>query len=98
MAGWGLKTTAECAEMLRQNFQNSLATSNLKKDYHIHGERLFMRACSDRTRGHSLKMKEDRLRLGVRKEFFTARVVRHWKVVQRGCGFCIVDGTLINLV
>lgn len=37
-------------------------------------------------------MKEDRLRLGVRKDFFTAGEARHWKFVQRGCGIPIPGG------
>lgn len=51
-----------------------------------------MWACSDRTRGNRLEMKKHRLGLGVRKETFTARVARHWKVVQSGCGFPIPGG------
>jgi len=33
--------------------------------------------CSDSTRGNSSKLKEGRLRLDIRKKFFTMRMVKH---------------------
>jgi len=39
------------------------------------GKGLFTGACSDKTRCNDFKLKEGRFRLGIRKQFFTARVV-----------------------
>ncbi|KAK4833066.1 hypothetical protein QYF61_027728 [Mycteria americana] len=55
----------------------------LKGAYKKDGDRFFSRACCDRTRGNSFKLKECRFRLGIRKKFFTMRVVKHWNRLPR---------------
>ncbi|GAB0188358.1 hypothetical protein GRJ2_001301100 [Grus japonensis] len=55
----------------------------LKGAYKKAAEGLFIRDCSDRTRGNGLKLKEGRFRLEIRKKFFTVRVVRHWDRLPR---------------
>ncbi|KFQ60197.1 hypothetical protein N334_00832, partial [Pelecanus crispus] len=55
----------------------------LKGAYKKTGERLFTRACSDKTRSNVFKLKDGRFRLDIRKKFFTVRVVRHWKRLPR---------------
>jgi len=55
----------------------------LKGDYTKAGEGLFSRACCDRTRSNGLKLREGGFRLGIRKKFFTVRVVKHWNRLPR---------------
>jgi len=73
-----------------------------KKD----GEGLLTRAWSDRTRGNGFKVKKGRFRLGIRKKFFTVRVVKHWHRLPREAVAATsltvfkarLDGALSNLV
>ncbi|GAB0210045.1 hypothetical protein GRJ2_003470300 [Grus japonensis] len=55
----------------------------LKGAYRKDSEGLFMRECSDRTRGNGFKLKEGRFRLAIRKKFCAVRVVRCWKRLPR---------------
>ena len=60
-----------------------MAFQYLKGAYGKDGEGLFVRTCSESTRGNGFKLKECRFRLDVRKKFFTARVVTHWNRLPR---------------
>jgi len=59
------------------------AFQHVKGAYKKDGDKLFSRACCDRTKGNSFKLKEGRFRLDIRKTFFTMRVVRHWHRLPR---------------
>jgi len=55
----------------------------LKGAYKRDGDRLFSRACCNRTRDNGFKLKEGRLRVDIRKKCFLMRVVKHWKRLPR---------------
>ena len=77
-----------------------------KGAYKKDGDRLFSRACCDRTRGDGFKVKEGRFRLDIRKKFFMMRVVKHWNRLPREVvdapsleTFKVrLDGALSNLI
>ena len=55
-----------------------MAFQNLKGAYKQEGEWLFVRVDGEGTRGNGFKLRQGRLRLGIRRKFLTQRVVRHW--------------------
>ena len=67
--------------LLNKRLQGDLivAFQHLKGTYRKAGEGLFIRACSNKTRGNVFKLEEGRFRLDIRKKFFTVSVVKHWK-------------------
>jgi len=64
-----------------------------KGAYKKAGEGLFTRACRDRTRLNSFKLKEGRCRLEIRKKFFTLSGEALEQVGQRSCG-CPFPGSV----
>jgi len=60
-----------------------VAFQYLKAAYNQGGARLFMRVGSDRTRGNGFKLRQERLRIDIRKKFFTQRMVTHWNRVPK---------------
>jgi len=55
----------------------------LEGAYRKDGENVFNRACCNRTRGNSFKLREGRFRLDIRKTFFKRSVVKHWHRLPR---------------
>ena len=49
----------------------------LKGAYRKTGEGIFIRACSNRTRGNGFKLEQGRFTADIRKKFFTVEVVRY---------------------
>ncbi|KFQ51003.1 hypothetical protein N334_03779, partial [Pelecanus crispus] len=83
-----------------------VAFQYLKGAYKKDRDKLFSRTCCNRTRGNAFKLKEGRLRLGIREKFFTVRVVKHWNRLPREVAdapsletFKVrLDGALSNLM
>jgi len=55
----------------------------LKGAYKKDGDKLFSRACCNKTSGNGFKPKEGRFRLDIRKKFFIMREVKHWNGLPR---------------
>ena len=55
----------------------------LKGAYKKAEEGIFIRACSNRTKGNGFKLEDSRYRLDIRKKLFTVKVVRHWNMLPR---------------
>ncbi|KFM07080.1 hypothetical protein AS27_06926, partial [Aptenodytes forsteri] len=95
-----------CLEKRRLRGDLLAAYQYLKGAYKKDGSKLFRRTCCNRTRGNGFKLKGGRLRLDIRKTFFTLRVVRHWHRLPREVvdassleTFQVrLDGALSNLI
>jgi len=94
-----------CEERLRELGLHSLEKRRLQGDlvaafqytkgaYKKGEERLFTRACSDKTRGKGFKLKENTFRLDIRKKCLTMRVVRHWHRLPRE----VVDASSLEVL
>ena len=83
-----------------------MAFQYLKGAYKKDSYKLFIRACSNRTRGNGFKLKEGRFRLDKKTTFFTVRVAKHWNRLSREVvdapyletSKVRLDGALSNLI
>ncbi|KAK4827178.1 LOW QUALITY PROTEIN: hypothetical protein QYF61_015140, partial [Mycteria americana] len=79
-----------------------IAFQSLKEVYKKDVDRLFGRACCNRTRGNGFKLKQNRFRLDIRKKFFTTRVDRLPREVVEAPSLetfkAKLDGALSNLI
>ena len=90
--------------LLNKRLQGDLivAFQPLKGTYRKAGEGLFIRACSNKTRGNGFKLEDSRFRLDIREKFFIMRVLRHWREVVDAPSLeafkARLDGAFSNLV
>jgi len=83
-----------------------VAFQYLKGAYKKDGDRLFSRACCDRTKGNGFRLQEGRFILDTRENFFTMSLVKHWKRLPREVLDALsletfkarLDGALSNLL
>jgi len=54
----------------KRRLQGGLRAAYLQGGCKKEGDRLFSRVCCDRTRGNGFKLKEEKLRLDITKNFF----------------------------
>ena len=60
-----------------------MAFQYLKGEYKQERKWLFMRVDSDRTRGNGFNLRQGRLRLDIRRKFFTQGVVTPWNKLPK---------------